>query len=114
MPNDNVVRLLQPGAFHDQLNEVLRYGARALLAQGVEAEVAGFLARHAACKTEDGRASVVRHDHLPECEVMTGIGPIPVKQPRVRDRGASADDPGRICFSPSILPSYMQRVKVST
>ncbi len=111
MPNNNVVRLIQPGAFDDQLTDVLRNGARALLAQAVEAEVAGFLAKHAECKTEDGRARVVRHGHLPEREVMTGIGPIPVKQPRVRDRGASADDPGRIRFSPSILPSYMRRSK---
>ena len=111
MPNDNVVRLIQPGAFDDQLTEVLRNGARALLAQAIEAEVAGFLAKHADIKTEDGRTRVVRHGHLPEREVMTGIGPVPVKQPRVRDRGATAGDPGRIRFSPSILPPYMRRSK---
>lgn len=111
MPNDNVVRLIQPGAFDDQLTEVLRNGARTLLAQAVEAEVAGFLAKHAECKTEDGRTRIVRHGHLPEREVMTGIGPVPVKQPRVRDRGATADDPGRIRFSPTILPPYMRRSK---
>jgi putative transposase len=111
VPNDNVVRLIQPGAFDDQLTEVLRNGARALLAQAVEAEVAGFLAKHAECKTEDGRARIVRHGHLPEREVMTGIGPVPVKQPRVRDRGATVDDPGRIRFSPTILPPYMRRSK---
>ncbi len=111
MPNDNVVRLIQPGAFDDQLTEVLRNGARALLAQAVEAEVSGFLARHAECTTEDGRARLVRHGHLPEREVMTGIGPVPVRQPRVRDRGATADDPGRIRFSPAILPPYMRRSK---
>ncbi len=111
MPYDNVVRLIQPGAFDDQLTEVLRNGARALLAQAVEAEVASFLAKHADIKTEDGRARVVRHGHLPEREVMTGIGPIPVKQPRVRDRGATASDPGRIRFSPAILPPYMRRSK---
>jgi putative transposase len=43
--------------------------------------------------------------------VMTGIGPVPVKQPRVRDRGAAVDDPGRIRFSPTILPPYMRRSK---
>jgi transposase-like protein len=111
VPKDNVVRLIQPGAFDDQLTEVLRNGARALLAQAVEAEVAGFLAKHAECKTEDGRARVVRHGHLPEREVMTGIGPVAVRQPRVRDRGVAADDPGRIRFSPSILPPYMRRSK---
>jgi transposase-like protein len=111
VPNDNVVRLIQPGAFDDQLTEVLRNGARTLLAQAVEAEVAGFLVKHAECKTEDGRARIVRHGHLPEREVMTGIGPVPVKQPRVRDRGATVDDPGRIRFSPTILPPYMRRSK---
>jgi len=111
VPNDNVVRLIQPGAFDDQLTELLRNGARALLAQAVEAEVAGFLAKHAECKTEDGHQRVVRHGHLPEREVMTGIGPVAVRQPRVRDRGVAADDPRRIRFSPSILPPYMRRSK---
>jgi putative transposase len=112
VPKDTVVRLIQPGAFDDQLTEVLRNGARALLAQAVEAEVAGFLDKHAECKTGDSRARVVRHGHLPEREVMTGIGPVPVRQPRVRDRGAPAGDPGRIRFSPSILPPYMRRSKL--
>jgi putative transposase len=111
VPNDNVVRLIQPGAFDDQLTEVLRHGARALLAQAVEAEVAGFLAKHTDLKTEQGHQRVVRHGHLPEREVMTGIGPVAVRQPRVRDRGVAADEPGRIRFSPSILPPYMRRSK---
>ena len=111
MPNDNVINLIQPGAFDDQLTEVLRNGARALLAQAVEAEVADFLGRHADLKTEDGRQRVVRHGHLPEREVMSGIGPVAVRQPRVRDREAAADAPGRIRFTPSILPPYMRRSK---
>jgi len=55
----------------------------------------------------------VRHGHLPEREVMTGIGPVAVRQPRVRDREAGryrASD--RIRFSPSILPPYMRRSKI--
>ena len=99
MSNDNVIKLIQPGAFDDQLTEVLRTGARALLAQAVEAEVAEFLGQHADLKTSDGRSRVVRHGHLPEREVMTGIGPVGVRQPRVRDREAAADDPGRIRFT---------------
>ena len=53
MSNDNVFKLIQPGAFDDQLTEILRQGARTLLAQAVEAEVADFLAKHADLKTED-------------------------------------------------------------
>jgi len=42
---------------------------------------------------------------------MTGIGPVAVRQPRVRDREADATDPDRTRFSPSILPPYMRRSK---
>ena len=45
-----------------------------------------FLDGHAALLTEDGRRRVVRHGHLPEREIMTGIGPVAVRVPRVRDR----------------------------
>ena len=109
--NDSVVRLIQPGAIEDHLTDVLRHGARTLLAKAVEAEVADFLAGHADLKTVDGRQRVVRHGHLPEREVMTGIGPVAVRQPRVRDREADAGDPCRIRFRPSILLPYMRRSK---
>jgi transposase-like protein len=111
VPNDTVIKLLQPGTFDDQLTEVLRNGARALLAQAVEAEVADFLDKHAHLKTADDHQRVVRHGHLPEREVMTGIGAVGVRQPRVRDREASADDPERIRFTPTILPPYARRSK---
>jgi hypothetical protein len=78
----------------DPLTEVLRNGARALLAQAVEAEVTESLAKHVDLKTATGLRRVVRHGHLPEREVMTGIGPVGVRQPRVRDRGAAEDDAG--------------------
>ena len=111
MSNSNVVKLVQPGTFTDQLTEVLRRGARCLLAQAVEAEVADFLGGHCELKTGDGRQRVVRHGHLPEREVLTGIGPVALRQPRVRDRAAAADDPDRIRFSSMILPPYMRRSK---
>lgn len=111
MPDDSVIKLLQPGTFDDQLTEVLRNGARTLLAQAVEAEVADFLDKHMQLKTADDRQRVVRHGHLPEREVMTGIGAVGVRQPRVRDREAGADDPERIRFTPTILPPYARRSK---
>ena len=111
MTDDNVIKLIQPGSFEDPLTEVLRNGARALLAQAVEAEVAAFLARHGDLKTGDGHARVVRHGHLPEREIITGIGPVAVRQPRVRDRGVTAGDPERIRFSSALLPPYARRTK---
>lgn len=111
MPQDNVINLIQPGFFDDQLTEILRNGARALLAKAVEAEAADFLGKHADLKTQEGQQRVVRHGHLPEREVMTGMGRVTVRQPRVRDSAAAAGDPGRIRFSPAILPPYMRRSK---
>ena len=111
MSKDNIIKLIQPGNVDDQLTEILRNGARALLTQAVEAEVADFLGKHADLKTVDGHQRVVRHGHLPEREVMTGIGPVAVRQPRVRDRETDATDPDRIRFSPSILPPCMRRSK---
>jgi len=107
----NVVKLIQPGTFSDQLTEILRNGACALLTQAVEAEVAEFLAKHSELKTVDRLKRVVRHGHLPEREIMTGIGPVAVRQPRVRDREADADDLDRIRFTPAILPPYARRSK---
>jgi transposase-like protein len=105
----NVFPLVQPGAFADPLTEVLRRGARTLLAQAVEAEVAGFLAEHTVKRTDDGRQRLVRHGHLPERPIMTGIGPVVVRAPRVRDRLGVGDD--RIRFTSAILPPYARRSK---
>ena len=109
MSDSNVIKLGQPGAFTDTLTEILRSGARALLTQAVEAEVAEFLAKHSDLKTATGQQRVVRHGHLPEREIMTGIGPVAVRQPRVRDREATEGE--RIRYSPSILPRYARRSK---
>jgi len=111
VPNDSVIKLIQPGTFNDPLTDVLRAGARALLTQAVEAEVAEFLGKHADLRTEDGVLRVVRHGHLPERQIMTGIGPVAVRQPRVRDRAAGAADLGRIRFTPALLPPYARRSK---
>src|SRR5213082_4116152 len=109
MIQDNVVKLIQPAAFSDPLTEVLRDGARALLAQAVEAEVAAFLSGHADRQTGDARQRLVRHGHRPERAIMTGLGPVAVRAPRVRDRtGAGAS---RIRFTSAILPPYARRSK---
>jgi putative transposase len=82
----NVFQLCQPEAFAVPLTEVLRNGARTLLAHAVEAEVAGFLSVHSDKLTGDGHQRLVRHGYLPEREIMTDIGPVAVRCPRVCDR----------------------------
>jgi putative transposase len=75
---------------------VLRNGARALLSQAVEAEVAALLGCHADKLTDDGRQRLVCHGHLPEREIMTGVGPVAELCPRGRDR--NGEGPERIAF----------------
>src|SRR5712671_6132689 len=58
---------------------------------------------------DDGRKRLVRHGHLPEREIMTGIGPVGVRCPRVRDRVGEGSQ--RIRFSSAILPPYARRSK---
>jgi len=107
--DDSVVKLAQPGVFSDCLTDVLQRGARALLAQAVEAEVSDYLEQHAGLTTEDGRRRLVRHGHLPEREIMTGIGAVAVRRPRVRDRVGTGDQ--RLRFSSALLPPYARRTK---
>ena len=97
MNENNVIRLAEPGTFVDGLTDVLRNGARKLLTQAVEAEVADFLERYSELVTDEGRQRIVRHGHLPEREIMTGIGPVAVRAPRVRDR--VGQDESRIRFA---------------
>ena len=97
MTDTNVLQFSQPGTFADPLTEVLRDGARALLAHAVEAEVATLLEKHADEVTEDGRRRLVRHGHLPEREITTGSA-----RSRCGARG---------CFSSAILPPYARRSK---
>src|SRR5438105_5045953 len=106
--DSNVIKLAQPGAFTDSLTEILRNGARALLTQAVEVEVAEFLAKHADLKTETGQQRVVRHGHLPQREIMTGIGPVAVRQPRVRDRSCRGRARPVLAL---IVPPYARRSK---
>ena len=103
--NDSVVEYRNAGValpVTDPLTEVLRSGARELLQQAVEAEVAEFVARHRELKDEHERQRVVRNGYRPERTIQTGIGDVAVKQPRARDRQ------GTIKFSsrhPATLPA---------
>ncbi len=109
MTKSTITPLPDPsGSSPDPLTEVLRSGARRLIEQAVQAELAALLAAHAGETTEDGRARLVRHGHLPEREVMTGIGPVPVKVPRVRDRGNGAE---KVRFTSSLLPPYLRKAR---
>jgi putative transposase len=107
MNDDNVVPLIQPGQIDDLLTNTLRDGAAKLLACTIEAEVETHLAAYRDLKLPNGRQRIVRHGHMPEREVQTGIGAVKVKAPRVRDRGTG----DKIPFKSNILPKYVRRTK---
>ena len=109
MSNDTIATLPDPSGFSpDPLTGLIRDGARKLIGQAVEAELAALLEAFADNRLADGRARLVRHGHLPERDVLTGVGPVPVKVPRVRDRAPGTD---KITFTPSILPRYLRKTR---
>ena len=91
MEEDSVVALPRPGSSvtDDPLLAVLREGARRMLMQAIEAEVEAFLAAHAGLLDQQGRRRLVRNGQAPERQIQTGIGPLEVRRPKVRDRGVS-------------------------
>ena len=111
MEEDTVVPLPRPGGTveDDPLLHVLREGARQMLMQAIEAEVAAFLAAHDHLADDTGRRRLVRNGHAPQRSIQTGIGPIEVRRPRVRDRGAR--DAARIRFTSAVLPAYLRRTR---
>lgn len=78
-----------------------------MLQAAIEAEVTEFVSRHEDRRDEHGRRLVVRNGHLPAREILTGAGPLEVRQPRVRDRSPRKEQ--RVQFSPSVLPPYLRR-----
>jgi transposase-like protein len=105
----NIVRLRQPDTIDDPLTDILRAGARKLLAQAIEIEAEAYLASLRELKLPDGRERLVRHGHGPERTIQTGIGPVAVSRVKIRDRGAAGED--RIRFSSAILPKWARRTR---
>ncbi len=86
------------------LEDILRQGARKMLQASIENEVAEYIEKHGNLRDADGRRLVVRNGAYPERELITGIGKVRVRQPRVHDRREGER------FSSTILPPYMRRM----
>ena len=102
------IRIVPLPQGQDVLTDILRDGARRLLAEAIEAEVAAWIDARAHLKDASCRQQVVRNGHLPERAIQTGIGEIEVQQPRVRDRRPAGQ---REPFTPAVLPPYLRRTK---
>lgn len=106
MKQDSVVQFRRPGDVRDDLTELLRSGARRLLEEALAAELEEFLSTLASRRDGQGRAGVVRNGYQPEREVLTGIGPVAVKLPKVRSR-----DGEPAVFRSKIVPPYVRRAR---
>jgi transposase-like protein len=94
----------------DVLNEILRQGARRMLATAIEQGLGEYIAAHADQRDNQGLRLVVRNGHLPQRSIQAGLGPIEVCQPRVHDRRTDAEG-NRIRFTSKILLPYLRRTQ---
>lgn len=107
MINSKVITLKKPGEFvEDPLTELLRAGARQLIADAVEVELQNLLEHYADLRNENGHMQVVRNGYLPEREILTGLGPVKVKAPKVRDKSRQG-----IKFNSALLPPCLRKTK---
>jgi transposase-like protein len=88
------------------LDEIVREGARRMLAEALQAEVEDYIARFAAERDENGRRLVVRNGSHQPREVLTAAGAVEVRAPRVNDRRTDPDSGERARFSSAILPPW--------
>ena len=86
------------------LDELVRRGARQVIQQAIETELAQLLEEFGNVETLQGRRAVVRNGYLPEREVVTAAGPITVKVPKVRDRSGAG-----VKFNSALVPPYVRK-----
>jgi transposase-like protein len=101
--DNNVVPLTAP---ENPLEQVLKQGAQQLLASAIEAELAELLEQFSHERLDDGRLRVVRNGYHPERMIQTGLGDIPVRVPKVRDRKDK-----EVKFNSKLVPPYLKRTK---
>jgi putative transposase len=98
---------------HDELrldlDQIVREGARRMLAAALEAEVDDYLAAHAAAREESGRRLVVRNGHARQRVVTTAAGAVAVRAPRVDDRRVDPATGQRVRFRSVVLPPWCRK-----
>ena len=105
MSDDNVIAFEQPETINDPLTDFIREVAKKLIAQAIEEELNGLLDRFQG-QTVEGKQRVIRNGYLPEREIQTGVGPVSVKVPKVRDRAGQG-----VKFNSSLVPPYLKKTK---
>ena len=90
------------------LEQVAREGARKMLQLALENEVKEFIAKYSNTADENGKKVVTKNGYMPAREIVTGMGPLPIKQPRIDDRNLKGYSSER--FTSNILPRYLRRM----
>ncbi len=107
MDKNKVISLKKPGDnSEDPLTELLRNGARQLVAEAVEAELQDLLHYYVDLRSDKGHRQIVRNGYLPEREIQTGIGPVKIRVPKIRDKSGQG-----IKFNSTLLPPYMRKTR---
>ena len=106
MNENNVIDLEDRVKMSDPLTELLKSGAKNLIKQAVEVELRELLREHSNRLTIEGNAGVVRNGYQPERDLQTGIGPVPVKIPKVR---AKTGEP--VTFRSALVPPYVRKTR---
>ena len=104
MSNDTIIDCSQIGKFEDALTGILCEGVRRLLQVAVEAELGGFLKQHEDRRTGQNLRLVVRSGHHPERSIQTGVGPVPVRIPKIR-----SSDGKPVSFRSSVVPPHVRK-----
>ena len=91
------------------LDDIVREGARRMLAAALQAEVAVYIAAHADQVDEQGRRLVVRNGYAEPRQVLTSAGAVEVKAPRVNDKRVDEATGQRQRFSSAILPAWCRK-----
>ena len=104
MKKDSVVEFRKPEELRDAFTAFLREGAQRLIAEAVQMELEEFLARFEGQKDHAGRCAVVRNGYLPQRSIVTGLGPVEVRVPKVRSRTQEA-----VVFDSALVPKYVRR-----
>ena len=86
------------------LDELVRRGARQVIEQVIELELAALLEQYANVRTLSGKQAVVRNGYLPQRDVLTAAGPVSVKVPKVRDRSGTG-----VKFNSAVVPPYVRK-----
>ena len=104
MKQDNIFEIKDRAGISDALTDLLKTGAQQLIHHAVQAELEDLLSTNAHRLTDQGKAAVVRNGYQPEREILTGVGPVSVKIPKVRSK-----DGEPISFHSALVPPYVRK-----